>query len=446
MPNSQLGRSSFDLGQRSTSARQFSKSILLVDDDCLFADATAALLRSRGHAVQTAVSLRDAEDREPSSFDCVIVDHQLPDGSGLDLASQLARSRTRVVLISANPQVEASVDNLSLGISGFLPKPLDLGSLVGALALDQQPAAGTCLTELLPSLRGRADFLRALGRSRCPLLITGETGSGKGDLTRTIHALGSHGGAFVAVNCAAIPASIAEGELFGVERGAYTGAESRPGLLELADKGTLLLDEIGELTPATQAKLLSFLDDGTLRRVGGTVWKKITVRVIAATNRNLDAAVRDGTFRSDLLYRLQVAHIELAPLRERGDDIGPLTHAILARLGNRDDERYQLAAGELERLRAHAWPGNIRELANSIERSTLSCAPGELRPSDHLREVQPDLARDSEAIEDMTLESAERRHILRVLTMVNGNRTIAAGILRIGVATLRRKLAEWSIV
>jgi DNA-binding NtrC family response regulator len=418
-----------------------------VDDDCLIADATAALLRSRGYAVQTAASLRDAAIQQPANFDCVVVDHQLPDGSGLELASQLVEARTRVVLISANPQAEAAIATLRLGISSFLSKPLDLNSLVGALALEQQPSQKRLppAAELLPTMRAQHDFFRALARSRCPILITGETGTGKGQLTRTIHGLNANPGPFVAVNCAAIPASLAESELFGVERGAFTGAESRPGLLELADKGTLMLDEIGELAMATQAKLLSFLDDGSLRRLGGTVWKKVAVRIIAATNQSLEEAARNGRFRTDLLHRLQVAHIELSPLRERGDDIAPLALAIIERLSSRDEERYALAAGEIERLRAHEWPGNIRELANAIERSTLSCPASALRPSDYLRAASFEPAALVEALDDMALDSVERRHIMRVLAMANGNRTIAASILKIGVATLRRKLSDWSI-
>jgi DNA-binding NtrC family response regulator len=421
-------------------------SILLVDDDDLFVDAAAEVLRARGYAVQTAGSIRDAKAQDPAAFDLLLVDDHLPDGSGLHLASQVNRSRTRVVLVSASPRLEAAVEAIRLGFSDFLPKPLDFESLLAML----RPGAGEPRREskdegeLLPSLAARIRYIEALARSTCPVLVTGETGTGKGHLARAIHARAGRPGRLIAVNCAAIPATLFESELFGVERGAFTGAHPREGLIELAHQGTLFLDEIGELPLALQAKLLTFLDDGVARRVGGVEWKQLSVRVVAATHKDLDVACRAGDFRADLLHRLDVARVDIAALRERRDDVVALVDVALRRLGARDGATYALADGELDALRALPWPGNIRELHNAIERAVLEHAPGALAPSRCVRRGTIIAATASSApLEDLSLDAAERRHILDVLARCEGNRTRAAELLGIGVSTLRRKLGAW---
>ncbi len=449
--------------------------VLLVDDDDLFADATAVSLRARGYAVATAYSLADAAAHEPRRFDYVVADHQLPDGSGLTIASHVDGARTRLVLISANPRVEAAIEALRLGFIDFLPKPIDLAHLLSVIDVSRgasNPGAAARAPEPEPITVATHFYdgsLDVVARARCPVLITGETGCGKGHLARTLHALGDASRPFVAVNCAAIPETLIEAELFGVERGAFTGAESRQGLVERAELGTLFLDEIGELPLSLQTKLLTFLDDGEFRRVGGSAQRSSRVRVLAATNRDIDDAVTRGAFRADLLHRLDVARIELPPLRER-DDFDAIATAILAQLSTRDRRSYRLGPGEIPRLRAHRWPGNVRELSNTIERSALHQHQGgatsdELWPSRFVRAASVARAtvlsastqvlpppppsdvrtkRHAGRAEDLSLERAERQHVQHVLELCGGNRTVAAAALGIGVSTLRRKLSDWS--
>jgi DNA-binding NtrC family response regulator len=425
--------------------------VLFVDDDSLFVDASAEILRSRGYIVETAGTLQRAASHDPSRFGAVVVDHNLPDGEGLTLARRFDLRKTRVVMVSASQPFAAAVGALRLGVADFLSKPLDMDELVRVIESPlAAPVTGDLAGDaLIPSLRRRKHFLTALSRSRCPVLVSGETGTGKGYVARAIHGLGSGTRPFVAVNCAAIPATLVESELFGVERGAFTGAESRPGLFEQAHEGTVFLDEIGELPLPLQSKLLSFLDDGLVRRVGGVTSRSVDVRIIAATNRDLDQDVTQGAFRSDLLHRLDVARFELEPLRARMDDLPELLSSILLTLSARDRVDYELAAGELDRLATYDWPGNVREMRNVVERSTLTTPHLALEPSSVLRDRRqpsppPAVVAAREATLSVSLDAVERAHVLRVLELCEGNRTMAASALGMGVSTLRRKLADWS--
>ncbi|MFO0551654.1 MAG: sigma-54 dependent transcriptional regulator [Polyangiaceae bacterium] len=414
------------------------RSVLLVDDDELFLDATATILASHGFVVGKAASLREARALDPERFDCAVIDHHLPDGDGLALAASIENARLRVIFVSGAPPLEAALAAVRLGVAAFLLKPLDFDELLSILGPSHAPGDG-----LLPSMEPQRSVLTAVARSRCPVLITGETGVGKSYLARSIHAMGG-AGAFVETNCAALPENLIEAELFGVERGAFTGAEARKGLLEEADGGTLLLDEVGELSLAMQAKLLTFLDNQQVRRVGSTQVKRVDVRIIAATNVDVDADRDARRLRADLLHRLDVARFELRPLRERIEDLEPLVATLLDKLSMRHRTRYVLAPGELERLAAHAWPGNVRELQNTVERATLTGAAGPLRPSEFLRRSAAALAGPPAPPKSgVTLDAVEREHVLRVLEEHGGNRTHAAKQLGMGLSTLRRKLRSW---
>lgn len=434
--------------------------VLLVDDDDLFADATAERLRARGYAVETAYTLAQAAEIDPRRFDCVVADHQLPDGSGLTLASQVQAGSTRLVLVTGNPRIEAAIEAMRLGFRDFLQKPIELDQLLAVLhgLGPVEPMHRSIDGSDAPTPGRDADFER-LARARCPLLITGETGCGKGHFARVLHDLGGAERPFVRVNCAAIPEALMEAELFGVERGAFTGAETRAGLIEAADQGTLFLDEIGDLPMFLQAKLLTFLDDGEYRRLGAGTARSARVRVISATNRDIDDAVASGRFRADLLHRLDVVRLELPPLRER-KDFGLVAEALVARLVSRQGRAFRLAPGEIERLRAHAWPGNVRELANALERSALAAVDDDLlRPSRMVRTKATSRPSPAPAgapppssvravgglsvSDDLSLDRVERAHVMHVLGLSHGNRTAAAAALGIGVSTLRRKLAEW---
>jgi len=430
----------------SSSTPNQARSVLVVDDDELFADATAELLGARGYAVETAGSLRDAAAIDFRRYAWALVDDHLPDGSGMDLIPEMVRHGTKALLVSAMHRAEASKNATKLGFWDYLPKPLDIASLLSIFSIGGAPRA-PAPEALLPSLRARADLLTALGRSRCPILITGETGTGKGHLARYLHERSGLRGRFVALNCAAVPAELFESELFGVERGAFTGSTSRPGLVEAAEDGTLFLDEIGELPLQLQAKVLTFLDTGVVRRVGSPTERRSSVRLVAATNRDLESECAARTFRVDLFHRLDVARVELPPLRERAADIDAICGRELARLSARDGRPYVLASGEGEILRGLAWPGNIRELQNAFERAVLMSPSDVLSPSMCLRSagarVGLSQGTSPERGADLSLATAERAHILAVLERTRGNRTQAAELLGIGLSTLRRKLTSW---
>lgn len=276
--------------------------------------------------------------------------------------------------------------------------------------------------------------------ARAPVLLIGETGTGKSLAARTIHDLSGCRGPFVKVNCAAIPAGLIESELFGVERGAYTGATaSRPGLFELADHGTLFLDEIGEVELAVQAKLLAVLEDGAARRVGGSRTIRFETRVVTATNRALAEAVDAGTFRADLYYRLDILRVEVPPLRTHPGDIAALCSLHLHRLGVPDT----LAEGELARLERYAWPGNTRELFGILERAALLQTPP-FEPSRFLDLAGPTPTGAPAEGPLLPLAEVEKQHILRVLDACGGHRQRSADVLGIGVATLQRRLREYA--
>ena len=287
-----------------------------------------------------------------------------------------------------------------------------------------------------------------VARTDTPVLLTGESGSGKERVARTIHARSRRArGAFIPVNCGALPEHLLESELFGHVRGAFTGADrDHRGLFEAASGGTLLLDEVGEIPLALQVKLLRVLQDHEVRRVGSTESRRIDVRVIAATNRDLDAMVRERAFRKDVYYRLKVVSIEVPPLRERREDILPLAHAFV----RRSCTAYQcgpcsLSAEALDRLLAYDWPGNVRELEHAMERAVVLA---EGKPKIAETDLPPEIARPTSGAADdgelLPLAEIERRHILRVLERMAGNRKETARVLGIGANTLWRKLRTYA--
>lgn len=446
--------------------------VLVVDDDPLWTMAVTDYLRADGLECASASSRAEARPLLAAGPRLLILDQHLPDGPGLDLVEapgMEGRSLCRVLVVTGHPRVEDAVQALRLGIDDYLTKPVSLEVLRHAVLRsleslrleklaslekwrDAQQRDGSALVGA-----GLASLLATVGQvapSAAPVLLTGETGSGKSLVARAIHDASGRTGPYVKVNCAALPSQLVEAELFGVERGAYTGATAtRPGLFELADQGTLLLDEIGELELSSQAKLLSVLDDGEARRVGGSRPIRFKARIVAATNRDLWAEVAAKTFRADLLYRLEILKLDLPPLRNRPGDIEELCAYHLSRLG----DKQRLAAGELERLQAYGWPGNTRELFAVLERAALLQSPP-LRPSAFLHgAAQPALppaatlpvAAFQEGREapserrKASLSQVEQSHILEVLSACGGRRAQAAALLGIGPATLQRRLREY---
>lgn len=436
-----------------------SRRILVVDDDALFGQVIRDYLVRDDVEVVVATSGAEAREVALAGFAVAIVDGRLPDARGVALVEELG-SRGLVekfVVVTAYPEVGDAIAALRKGILDFLTKPVDLEELrlavLSALRLAELERAS--LREARSARRERAEAGHAIAAfslemqariirastSSATLLILGETGTGKTSLARAIHRLGNGESPFVAMNCAAIPDELLESELFGTEKGGFTGAGSRPGLFELADGGTLFLDELGELSPRGQAKVLSVVEDGLVRRIGSARPRKVHVRLIAATNRPLEERVREGRFREDLYFRLSVLEFRLPPLRERRAELPELIRSVLDDLPGGAGR--SLAPGELDKLAAHPFRGNLRELRNLLERTLILASEGPLEPSRFLAAGQVEAERPvEESGEMLTLEELDRRHIAKVLEASNGNRTLAAERLGIGLATLRRHLAR----
>lgn len=372
--------------------------ILLVEDDALLRKRLSAHLRSHGAEITEAGRIEEARRllRE-MRFDFAVVDLHLPDGEGLDLLREGAFSEnTAVVVMTAFGGVKKAVEAMKLGAGDYLAKPFEPEELPlaflrcrasrTAARRDEQHSGGGSLPEAdalffgqsLSSVRKQLDTIlateRRLERNLPPVLIEGETGTGKSALARWLHRQGPRANRpLVTINCAALPDTLAESELFGHERGAFTDAKrARLGLFEAADAGTLFLDEIGSLSPSTQAKVLTAVEDGTIRRLGGTKEIPVDVRIIAASNQPLESLVEAGKFREDLYHRLHLLHLTLAPLRERGTDILSLARHLLQRIAARHrlNDLKISPAGE-SRLLGQPWRGNVRELAHELERAVI---------------------------------------------------------------------------
>ena len=299
-------------------------------------------------------------------------------------------------------------------------------------------------------------LLQQAGPTRAGVLITGESGTGKELVARTLHALSPRReGPFVAINCAALPESLIESELFGHEKGSFTGAnERRAGCFELAQRGTLLLDEIGEMPMATQAKLLRILEDSKVRRLGGRSEFEVDVRVVAATNKVPEEAVRGGHLREDLFYRLNIFHVHIPPLRERKEDIRSIAEVLMSDMNRKHECRVtEISEAVMESLLRHSWPGNVRELRNVMERAVILAGEGSMEVR-HLpaflqgrsAPVSVTAAEDSGDVHfaiGTTVEEAEKGLILRTLDHTNNNKTRAAEILGISLKTLHNKLKEY---
>ncbi len=436
--------------------------ILVVEDEPALRDLYADILEGEGWRTDAAATLRDGLalfDRE--LYDVVLTDLRLPDGEGTDLLRHVRTHdpEVEVVLITAYGTVQSAVEAMKLGAADYLTKPLadpdalrrtvrgaidrararrDEGRLRSETVGD---AAADLLTFASPGMAEAVRLAEAVAPTGATVLILGESGTGKEVLARFLHRL--HPGParpFVAVNCAAIPEALLESELFGHERGAFTGAvERRVGRFEQAIGGTLFLDEIGDLRPDLQAKLLRVLQERTFERVGGTRPIATDARVLAATNRDLQGDVRAGRFRDDLYYRLAVFPIRLPPLRERRDDLLPLAELFLRRSAaayRRPARRFEPEARD--RLLAHGWPGNVRELQNVVERAVI-LEPGEaIRPAAIRFADGPSGSAASGG--EGVLERLERDAIQRVLEQVDGNRRRAARVLGISLRTLQYRL------
>jgi len=458
--------------------------VYVVDDDASAREGVADLIRSAGLTAKTFATAEEflAAPR-PKGPSCLVLDVSLPGVSGLDLQQELAKANAQVpiIFLSGHGDIPMTVRALKAGAANFLTKPFDDEELLSAIRQCLKVASlerrAQTLEHSLKSARSqlhaRYDFTQILGRSpvlrealtraaqvaptESTVLVTGESGTGKELVARAIHHASARAdGPFIAVNCAALPDTLLESELFGHERGAFTGADrQKPGRFELAAGGTLFLDEIGDLSAAVQVKLLRVLQEREYQRVGGTATLKADVRLLTATNRDLTAEMAAGRFRSDLFYRLSVFNVHLPPLRERGDDVLLLADHFIRTLGA------QMGKGDLtlsrdacDLLRRHPWPGNIRELQNAIERSlitsegTLITAGHLAIPAAHGSAPTPPAAAPLPAVPVSTpssLHEMERQAILDALQRARGNKARAATHLGLSRFQLYNRLKRYQI-
>lgn len=445
-----------------------SERILLVDDDDTLRETLGDVL-SRHHAVDraadAATALGMARDH---AYGLALLDMRLPDGNGLEVLQQLHEidDRILVIVMTAYPEVRTAVSALKAGAYDYLNKPFDLDDLCELVrraletrrlrdevarlrAVTPAPATIDGLIGSSPAFKQMLDVTRRIAAAaRTPVLIRGESGTGKERIAQAIHGLSSRtNGPWVALNCSAIAEGLLESEMFGHERGAFTHAvASKRGLLELADGGTLFLDEIGDLSPTLQPKLLRVIETQGFRRVGGNHELRVDVRFVAATNRDLKALIRQGRFREDLYYRLNVAGIDMPPLRERREDILPLARHFVAHAATvMGMEAVPITAEAEARLAEYAWPGNVRELRNVMERALILSDGQPILPAHLPKELcttAPCLAAETGPL---ALADMEKQHIERVLRHCRGNKTRAAELLDITRVTLRNKLRLYGL-
>ncbi len=450
------------------------EKVLIVEDEPHALTGLAELVAGWGYRTDTARDGVEALEKvriwQPG---IVVTDLKMPRMDGLDLLERLGElnQNQAVVVLTAQGSIEAAVDAMKLGAYDFIQKPVDAARLRQILSnASRQRETERELevtrrklrdTGLLGPLVGSSKkmqevfaLIERIAPSNVSVLITGESGTGKELVARTLHALSPRKARpFVAVNCAAIPETLIESEIFGHEKGAFTGAmERRAGCFELAEEGTLLLDEIGEMPIGTQAKLLRVLEERTLRRLGSKIESPVDVRVLAATNKSPSVAVADGHLRADLFYRLNVFNIHMPPLREHKEDIPAIVESMIDDMNRKHDRQITGVDNEmLRQLMASDWPGNVRELRNTIERAVILAGEG-LLESRHLPpgfgksidNVESPLRENAICIEiGSTIDHAERLLILKTLESHGNNKTRAAETLGISLKTLHNKLKEY---
>lgn len=443
--------------------------ILIAEDDPDLRDLLQDDLEDAGYNVAVAIDGRAALaflEKENELLDLLITDVRMPGVTGDKILSVMRekRSEAPVIVITAFGSVEQAVEMVKAGAFQYLTKPFDSDELLKtvekALVESAPYREQSRLRRESPSTPARIvgasrpmqelfKLIRRSARGISTVLVTGESGTGKELVARSIHDMSGRPGGFVPVNCAAIPADLIESELFGHTGQAFTGAkQSRAGLFESADGGTLFLDEIGELPLPLQPKLLRVLQEGTVRRVGADKEKPIDLRIIAATNRDLEKEVSEGRFREDLYWRLNVIHLHIPPLRERPFDIPLLVEHFLSKLALRNDAPIVTVTPEtLAILTAYSWPGNARELENAIERAVALAEGSTINPEDLPERVRTGgqttaiLARAKS--ERLTLRDLEREYIIETMRITKGNKSRAAEILGFDRRTLHRKLDEY---
>jgi two-component system, NtrC family, response regulator HydG len=444
--------------------------ILVVDDEATARNGLAKLLQQEGYVVEMAAdgvqALAAISDNPPG---LIISDLKMPNMDGMELLKQLRERgvETPTVVATAFGEVSTAVAAMRAGAEDYLTKPIDFDALLlvveRTLAREELKSEAENLRrqlrardkEGLEGLLGAStamqrvyQMVRQVAPARATVLITGETGTGKGEVARALHALSPRGNApFVSLHCAALVESLLESELFGHEKGAFTGADKkRIGRIEQADGGTLFLDEIGEIPPATQIKLLRVLQERCFERVGGNETINVDVRVVAATNKNLAEEVREHRFREDLYYRLNVVHVDMPPLRQRGNDVVLLAEYFLRRFARENNRRIDSFSDSARaKLVAHRWPGNVRELENAIERAVVF-TEGEVVEAEALPfDAAPATIEGGPRIPGATMAELEKHAILATLEAVGGSTSRAADMLDISARTIQYRLHEYGV-
>ncbi len=440
--------------------------LLIVDDELHVRESLSHWFIEDGYEVSTASGGKEALALlGRQHFDVVITDIRMPGMDGLELQKRIHEvdPEVAIILVTAYASVSTAVQALKEGAYDYLVKPFDPEELSRVVekacekvrlreenvALKQRLAGigHEIVTGSSAAMKRVLELVDSVAPTDATVLIRGESGTGKELIARLIHARSPRSfGPMVAVNCGALSEGILESELFGHEKGAFTGAASRrKGKLELADGGTLFLDEIGEITPRVQVDLLRALEDRKITRVGGTQEIPVDFRVVCATNRDLEKAVREGTFREDLYYRINVFQIHIPPLRERPEDTMAIAEHFLKKYAAAMGRRvtgFSSAAREL--LLRYPWPGNVRELANAIERALVVCPEGQIEPG-HLPIVGRTTREAGADEDDLSLQAMEHRHILKVLRLNEFNITRAAKMLGIDRVTLYNKMKKYGI-
>jgi DNA-binding NtrC family response regulator len=442
--------------------------VAVLDDEPRMADIVGMVLRRAGHEVESFTAAAEALSAlEAQPFDVLLTDLRMPELDGLEV---LKRARgiapeLPVILMTAHGSVSSAIEAIREGAFDYVQKPFDNEELrtlvqraleVTRLARENRYLRGELRSRYAldavvaesEAMRAALDLARRAAASRATVLITGESGTGKELVARAVHYHSERvAGPFIGVNCKALAEGVLESELFGHEKGAFTGAErTRRGLFERADGGTLFLDEIGEVDPPFQAKLLRVLQERKLQRVGGSDEIEVDVRVVAASNRDLRGEADAGRFREDLFFRLAVIPIELAPLRERREDVTPLAHHFLARqAATLSRPRLHFGAGVEELLCGHDWPGNVRELENAVERGAVLARSDAIEIEDLLLGTSASSsARAGEGLQDV-LDAAAADHVRAVLGEVAGKRVEAARRLGVDRTTLYRLMKKYGI-
>jgi DNA-binding NtrC family response regulator len=448
--------------------------VLIVDDEASQRAGLAGMVTAWGMLAETASDGAEAlEKLAQIPVDVILTDLNMPGMDGFELLDKLKNlgDGPPAIVLTAYGSMDSAVKTVhELGAFWFLEKPIQASALEALVrraashgrlrndnrSLETQLRYKGSLGELVgvsPKMQEIFALLQQAGPSKACVLVTGESGTGKEMVARAIHRLSPRRqGPFHAINCAALPESLIESELFGHEKGSFTGATERSaGCFELAQNGTLLLDEIGEMPAPTQAKLLRILEDSRVRRLGGKTEFEVDVRVVAATNKAPEEAVKKGSLREDLYYRLNVFHIHLPPLRERKEDIQPIAESLITLLNSKHECKVTGISTEVQEIfRTYNWPGNVRELRNALERAVILAGQGNIERK-HLSPAFTAPAAEAPVPDDdsvqfrvgTTVEEAERGLILRTLEHTHNNKTKAAEILGISLKTLHNKLKEY---